>query len=169
MLSRRRLRTNATSWSSTQPVIPSSSWVSTRRATTNGTTTNSATSSRTATRSTSNSMAPIEGATGTFALTGKGTIPASCGATSTFAQSTRLPCTIITTRRSPRSPQDEAYQVNIPARTALRKETQMRLTAAAVLLALMSGQTALAQLSADDVKWINQCIADNKGGANEEV
>jgi hypothetical protein len=45
----------------------------------------------------------------------------------------------------------------------------MRLTAAAVLLALMSGQTALAQLSADDVKWINQCIADNKGGANEEV
>jgi hypothetical protein len=33
----------------------------------------------------------------------------------------------------------------------------------------LASQAALAQLSADDVKWINQCIADNKGGAAEAV
>ena len=33
-----------------------------------------------------------------------------------------------------------------------------------------SGNAVLAQqLSADDVKWINQCIADNKGGASGAV
>lgn len=44
----------------------------------------------------------------------------------------------------------------------------------AVLLGLVgfvvSGNAALAQaLNADDVKWINQCIADNKGGASDAV
>jgi hypothetical protein len=34
---------------------------------------------------------------------------------------------------------------------------------------VMTSNAALAQLNADDVKWINQCIADNKGGAKEEV
>jgi hypothetical protein len=41
-----------------------------------------------------------------------------------------------------------------------------------VLLAagsVMAGSTALAQMSKDDVKWINQCIADNKGAAAEGV
>jgi hypothetical protein len=34
----------------------------------------------------------------------------------------------------------------------------------------MAGNAALAQaMNADDVKWINQCIADNKGGASEAV
>ena len=33
----------------------------------------------------------------------------------------------------------------------------------------MSGKAVLAQLSADDVKWINQCIQDNKGGASDAV
>jgi hypothetical protein len=28
---------------------------------------------------------------------------------------------------------------------------------------------AFAQMSKDDVKWINQCIADNKGGAAEGI
>ena len=45
---------------------------------------------------------------------------------------------------------------------------------AAVVLGLagfaVSGSIILAQqLSADDVKWINQCIADNKGGASDAV
>jgi len=45
---------------------------------------------------------------------------------------------------------------------------------AAVVLCLvgsaMAGNAALAQaMNADDVKWINQCIADNKGGASEAV
>jgi hypothetical protein len=44
----------------------------------------------------------------------------------------------------------------------------------AVLLCLVgcvvSGNAALAQaLNADDMKWINQCIADNKGGASDAV
>ena len=45
---------------------------------------------------------------------------------------------------------------------------------AAVVLGLVgfaiSGNAVLAQaLDADDVKWINQCIADNKGGASDAV
>jgi hypothetical protein len=45
---------------------------------------------------------------------------------------------------------------------------------AAIVLGLVgfaaSGSAVLAQqLSADDVKWINQCIADNKGGASDAV
>jgi hypothetical protein len=34
----------------------------------------------------------------------------------------------------------------------------------------IAGSPAVAQqLNADDVKWINQCIADNKGGAAAEI
>jgi len=34
----------------------------------------------------------------------------------------------------------------------------------------MSGKVAFAQqVTADDVKWINQCIQDNKGGASDAV
>jgi hypothetical protein len=34
----------------------------------------------------------------------------------------------------------------------------------------MAGNAAFAlAMNADDVKWINQCIADNKGGASETV
>jgi hypothetical protein len=34
----------------------------------------------------------------------------------------------------------------------------------------MSGNAVFAQaLNADDVKWINQCIADNKGGASDAI
>jgi hypothetical protein len=45
---------------------------------------------------------------------------------------------------------------------------------AAVVLCLVgsvvANNAAFAQaMSADDVKWINQCIADNKGGASEAV
>jgi hypothetical protein len=48
----------------------------------------------------------------------------------------------------------------------------MKLAAAALCLvaSVMAGNAALAQaLDADDVKWINQCIADNKGGASDAV
>jgi hypothetical protein len=38
-----------------------------------------------------------------------------------------------------------------------------------VVGSVMASGAALAQMSADDVKWINQCIVDNKGGAKEEV
>ena len=34
---------------------------------------------------------------------------------------------------------------------------------------VMASSAALAQLSKDDIKWINQCIADNKGGASDTV
>jgi hypothetical protein len=45
---------------------------------------------------------------------------------------------------------------------------------AAIVLGLVgfavSGNAVPAQqLSADDVKWINQCIADNKGGGSDAV
>jgi hypothetical protein len=45
---------------------------------------------------------------------------------------------------------------------------------AAIVLGLVgfaaSGNAVLAQqLNADDVKWINQCIADNKGGASDAI
>ena len=48
----------------------------------------------------------------------------------------------------------------------------MKLTAIMLCVAAMamSGKAVLAQqLSADDVKWINQCIQDNKGGASDAV
>jgi hypothetical protein len=44
------------------------------------------------------------------------------------------------------------------------------LAAAAVASSpIMASSVSLAQLSKDDVKWINQCIADNKGGAAEGI
>ncbi len=46
-----------------------------------------------------------------------------------------------------------------------------KILAALALGAFLAGSTsALAQMTADDLKWINQCIADNKrGGASAEV
>ncbi len=39
-----------------------------------------------------------------------------------------------------------------------------------IATAAFAGGTAKAQkLNADDIKWINQCIDDNKGGAAAEV
>ena len=43
----------------------------------------------------------------------------------------------------------------------------MRIVLLLVGLAV-SGNAALA-VTADDVKWINQCMRDNKGGAKEDV
>jgi uncharacterized protein (DUF2147 family) len=35
---------------------------------------------------------------------------------------------------------------------------------------VMAGNAAFAQaVNADDVKWINQCIGDNKGGASDAI
>ena len=46
---------------------------------------------------------------------------------------------------------------------------QTPLSLAAVALALLSGP-ALADTTEDDVKWVNQCIADNKKeGVTEDV
>ncbi len=47
----------------------------------------------------------------------------------------------------------------------------MKSTAVVFLFAAFSlaSGTAFAQLSKDDVKWINECIQDNKGGAAEAV
>ncbi len=46
-------------------------------------------------------------------------------------------------------------------------------TTIAVMLALgsmLASSAAFAQaMNADDLKWINQCISDNKGGASAEV
>ncbi len=47
----------------------------------------------------------------------------------------------------------------------------MRIPTLVVLVAasVMASSAAFAQLSKDDVKWINQCIADNKGAAAHRV
>jgi hypothetical protein len=47
----------------------------------------------------------------------------------------------------------------------------MKLATVVLLLAgsVMASSAAFAQLSSDDVKWINQCIVDNKGGAKSEI
>ena len=46
----------------------------------------------------------------------------------------------------------------------------MKLASVLLLLAasVMAGNAALAA-TADDVKWINQCIQDNKGGASDAI
>jgi hypothetical protein len=38
-----------------------------------------------------------------------------------------------------------------------------------VAASVMASGASFAQLSKDDVKWINQCITDNKGGAADAV
>ncbi len=48
----------------------------------------------------------------------------------------------------------------------------MRLAALAICLvgSVVAGNAAFAQaVNADDVKWINQCITDNKGGASDAI
>lgn len=47
----------------------------------------------------------------------------------------------------------------------------MKSTAAALLLVAAACLTAKAAfaVSTDDVKWINQCVKDNKGGASADV
>ena len=48
----------------------------------------------------------------------------------------------------------------------------MKFTAVALLLAAsaFASNSAFAQrMNADDVKWINQCIQDNKGGASDAI
>jgi hypothetical protein len=47
----------------------------------------------------------------------------------------------------------------------------MKLAAAVLVLAAsaLASSAAFAQLNKDDVKWINECIQDNKGGASEGV
>lgn len=42
--------------------------------------------------------------------------------------------------------------------------------ALALAVSLVGGTSAFAQkMNADDVKWVNQCIDDNKGGAADEI
>jgi hypothetical protein len=39
-----------------------------------------------------------------------------------------------------------------------------------LVASVMAGNAAFAQaVNADDVKWINQCVADNKGGASDAI
>jgi hypothetical protein len=48
----------------------------------------------------------------------------------------------------------------------------MKVTALVLLVAgsVMASNAAFAQkMNADDVKWINQCIQDNKGGASDAI
>ncbi len=48
----------------------------------------------------------------------------------------------------------------------------MKLAALVLCLvaSVMAGNAAFAQaVNADDVKWINQCVADNKGGASDAI
>jgi hypothetical protein len=42
--------------------------------------------------------------------------------------------------------------------------------ALAVVGSVVASSAALAQaMNADDVKWINQCVTDNKGGASDAI
>jgi len=48
----------------------------------------------------------------------------------------------------------------------------MKFVAMALMLAgsALANSAALAQkMNADDLKWVNQCIADNKGGASDAI
>ena len=46
----------------------------------------------------------------------------------------------------------------------------MKVTCALLLVgSFVAGHAAFAQVTTDDVKWINQCMKDNKGGAKEEI
>ncbi len=48
----------------------------------------------------------------------------------------------------------------------------MKLASLALILAgsvVASGAAIAQKMNADDMKWINQCITDNKGGAAEAV
>ena len=45
----------------------------------------------------------------------------------------------------------------------------MKKTAAALLFAACFFSNAAIAATTDDVKWINQCVNDNKGGAASEV
>jgi hypothetical protein len=69
----------------------------------------------------------------------------------------------------------QTERVNTASLSGLESQTgENAMKLAAVVLCLvgsaMAGNAAFAQaMNADDVKWINQCIADNKGGASETV
>jgi hypothetical protein len=44
------------------------------------------------------------------------------------------------------------------------------LTVAVFAMAMLASRSAVAQrMTQDDLKWINQCIADNRGAASAEV
>jgi hypothetical protein len=45
----------------------------------------------------------------------------------------------------------------------------MKLLALGLFLGSLLAGSAARAVTADDVKWINQCISDNKGGASELV
>ena len=48
----------------------------------------------------------------------------------------------------------------------------MKLTALVLVLAgsVLAGKTAFAKrMNTDDLKWVNQCIVDNRGGASAEI
>jgi hypothetical protein len=64
------------------------------------------------------------------------------------------------------SPSAGLEQTELPAmRAALAA-----LTLAAAIAAAFPGAGALAQkMDADDLKWVNQCIDDNKGGASPTI
>ena len=47
---------------------------------------------------------------------------------------------------------------------------KIAIAAFAGIVAIVAGNGALAQkMDADDLKWVNRCIDDNKGGASPEV
>ncbi|HZL39685.1 MAG TPA: hypothetical protein VFC45_05320 [Pseudolabrys sp.] len=57
-----------------------------------------------------------------------------------------------------------------PFKKPARRETphEIRHLRAAFAAVAFAGNTAFA-VTTDDVKWINQCVNDNKGGATQEV
>ena len=47
---------------------------------------------------------------------------------------------------------------------------KLAVLALSVIGSVLASSAALAQaMNADDVKWVNQCITDNKGGASDAI
>jgi hypothetical protein len=60
----------------------------------------------------------------------------------------------------------------LPTPTAINRRVVMKLAALALGLvaSIAASNAAFAQaMNADDLKWVNQCIADNKGGASDAI
>jgi hypothetical protein len=64
----------------------------------------------------------------------------------------------------------EPYNLDMPIIPIANKGSSMKAAAIALLSAgLAFATTATFAATTDDVKWINECVKDNKGGASDEI
>jgi hypothetical protein len=65
-----------------------------------------------------------------------------------------------------RSPTDDSIPKDMSARSCAMKSTAILLL---VLSAVVPNAAFAQRMNADDLKWVNQCISDNKGGASDAI